>query len=117
MRKAHLYLTGALFFFLASPMYAVVYEKDTVEGYDCAGDMTTTGCFGPTATGPWATECKAQGRNNQRCRDCMEAFNTSGQSMGYKACNYVRYDAACDCYPSGRPDCITNIVTKCNYYW
>jgi len=110
-------LTVIVVVLAAAPAQATIFQKTTYDGYDCAGDMTTTNCFGPTISGPTATACTAAGRNNQRCRDCMEAYNSAGEPMGYNTCNYVRRSASCDCYPSGRPDCVTNVASTCTYYW
>ena len=117
MRKLYLCLTGALLLFIATAAEAAIQRLDPVDGYDCASDMSTNNCFGPTATpgGLYITACKAEGRQNQRCRDCMEAYDSSGESMGYNTCNYVRRDAACSCFWTDT-DC-RGTSGSCNYYW
>jgi len=101
----------------ASVAHGAIYQKDPVPGYDCAGDMTTANCFGPTATagGTTATACVASGANRQRCRDCMTAYDIWGVELSYSTCNYVARRAACDCTPSGSSHCTGNTSSTCTY--
>lgn len=117
MRKLYLCLAAALAFFLTTPMEADIRRLNAVDGYDCAADMSTADCFGPAATSSalYVTDCKAEGRQNQRCRACMDAYNSDGEPMGFKTCNYVRRDGACSCEPYEQ-NC-TSTRGRCNYYY
>ncbi len=110
-------VTAVLLLFLATFAEAAIHDKDTVDGYDCAGDMTTSNCFGPTptSTGPTMTACVASSANNQKCRDCMVAYDIWGQEQNYRTCNYVGRSAACDCTPVGSSHCTGNTASTCTY--
>jgi hypothetical protein len=117
MSKRH-FVTALLLAFLATFAEAAIHDKNPVGGYDCASDMTTDNCFGPTPTGsngPTVTACIAFNANNQKCRDCMPGFDSRGEELGYNTCNYVRYNAACDCKPSGGSRCTSNTTSSCSY--
>jgi len=86
--------------FIAASAHAAIYQKDPVDGYTCADNMTTGGCFSDptmTAYGPSILTCKASSTRNQRCRDCIEYIDKNGQPQGYLICGYVPYSSGCEC--------------------
>lgn len=103
------------------PAAASVQYPDDVDGYDCAGDMSTDNCFSsPTGTawsGPVTTQCVAKGSSGQRCKNCQEHFTTRGQPSGYNICAFVARNAACDCTPVGEYKCTGNTSSTCTYSW
>lgn len=112
-----------LLILVANRAEAVIQQLDPIDGYDCAGGMTTTNCFtSPTGTGwsgPATTACYAQGRNAQRCKSCEEDYYPNGQPTGYSVCKFVPRDAACDCTftgPNSRK-CTGNTASVCQYSW
>ena len=109
-------IAALLLIVAASSVEASIQRLDPVDGYDCAGAMTTDNCFGPTvtgSTGPVATSCVAM--KGQKCRDCMQAYDIWGQEQPYKTCNYVRRNAACDCTPAGSSQCTASTASTCTY--
>lgn len=109
----------ALFVMVADHGQAVVHQLDPVDGYDCAGGMSTSNCFSsPTATGwsgPVTMACEARGSRNQRCRDCVPDHGLDGQPLGHNVCAFVARNAACDCAPAGQPRCTGNTWSSCSY--
>lgn len=107
-----------LAYLAAGPANASIRRLNPIDGYDCAGEMNTDSCFGPTATGstgPVATSCVAFAHNGQRCRDCMQAYDIWGQEQPHKTCNYVLRNAACDCRPAGSSQCTSKTESTCTY--
>jgi len=94
---------------------AAIYQKDPVDGYTCADNMTTDGCFkDPTVTtfsGPDPVACVAIGPN-QRCRDCVDYYLPNGQPSGTQVCGYVKASESCSCKSTTR-GCV--MVGSCSY--
>lgn len=110
-----LILTALASLVLTVPVFAGInsgpYQNDPpCPDLDCSG----TGVSGPT--GPTATECIAFGppADNQRCRECVEAYDDYGRPKGYKVCAYVAYNAACSCDRPRTPTCAGR--GRCKYY-
>ncbi len=91
------------------PAEAGIYTVNPVDGYDCAGDMSTADCFsGPTGTafnGPTPTACTAEKSRNQACRECAPAYDDQGQWKGYAVCAYVPWSSACTCENARTANC------------
>jgi hypothetical protein len=85
----------------------------------CVVDGSTSGCFSyssPTGTaysGPTATKCIAYGKQNQRCRECVRAYDDNGNYAGYSVCAYVSWAASCGCKNALTASC--SGYGTCNY--
>lgn len=101
--------------FLSVPAHASItsgpYQNDPpCPDLDCSG----TGVSGPY-NGPTATECVAYSYvTNQRCRECLDAYDSQGQPKGYKICAYVAYNAQCSCNRPNTPNCAG--LGRCKYF-
>ncbi len=121
--KMSLLLAISLLLAAAAPARGAIYYRETIDGYDCAGDMTTENCFStPTGTkwsGPTTTACSAKGRDGQRCRRCAPSYDPDGNPREYNTCNFVPESAACDCtFASGETKkCSGNTASACEYSW
>lgn len=110
-----LILTTLATLLLTVPVFAGIssgpYQNDPpCPDLDCSG----TGVSGPHS-GPTATECVAIAYiSNERCRECLDAYDDQGQPKGYKICAYVAYNAACSCTNPRTPRC--GGVGRCKYY-
>lgn len=96
-------------------------EPAVLDPYDsgCVENGSTAGCFGysnPTGTaysGPTATKCVAYGKQNQRCRECVRAYDDSGNYAGYSVCAYVSWASSCGCNKPLTASCTG--YGSCNY--
>lgn len=70
------------------------------DGFDDATWMAGTGNNPPTML-----TCLARARNDQRCRDCVDAYYDNGTPKGYKICAKVAYSQGCSCDNAGTPNC------------
>ena len=112
-----LLLAGALGFGLAA--HAEIFTVDPIDGYTCADNMTTEGCFSdPTSaagsTGPVPTKCTAHRRQNRECRECYPEYDATNHLTGRAICVYVPWSSACACKDPKTTHCVDQ--GACTYY-
>lgn len=82
---------------IATPARAAIFEKDTVDGYDCAESMDTSGCFtyDGTTTGTYGT------KDVKTCTKSSCWFCWNDYRMNRTLCASTKSEARCYCKDDG----------------
>lgn len=103
----------AAFFLFACLVFAAPDAHAFVQDWGEAGGGVGGGPTVTSYSGPIPISCYAMGSQQQRCRECLDHYDYSGQPTGRKVCAYVAYKAACKCTLS--PSTCSPIGT-CTYF-
>lgn len=112
-RACHLairvFALGIVFVLITGAQPAYAFSQDWGGAEDDWSMPTTTGSSGPTVTA-----CIARASNNQKCRECAQAYYDNGEPKSYKVCAWWAQSASCACQNANTARCVG--VGSCTYY-